>query len=115
MVVATHWAGGENRHAMLLGDASCGALHKKGTDSDEERVNELPSSYYQNGDEPYPWGTWARQRVLLCVCDAQTGTGNEWAGGRGYQTWCRWWQGLRSRWCGNGKRESQVRDELKTE
>ena len=97
---------------MLLGDASHGALHEKGTDSDEERVNEPPSSY-QNGNEPYPQGTWACQRVRLRICDAQVGTGNEWAGGRGYQTWCRWWQGLRSRWCGNGKRESWVRDESK--
>ena len=48
--------GGENRHAMLLSDASHGALCEKGTDGDEERVNEPPSSY-QNGDEPYPWGT----------------------------------------------------------
>ena len=99
---------------MLLGDTSCGALHKKGTNDDEERVNEPPSSC-QNSDEPYPQGTWARQRVLLHVCDVQTGMGNEWAGSRGYQTWCRWWQGLRSRWCGNGKRESWVRDESKIE
>ena len=99
---------------MLLSDASCGALREKGTDGDEERANKPPSSY-QNGDEPYPWGTWARQRVLSCVCDVQAGTGNEWAGGHGYQTWCRWWQGLRSRWCGNGKRESQVKDESKIE
>ena len=106
--------GGENCHAMLLGDTSRGALCKKGTDGNKERANKLPSSY-QNGNEPYPWGTWAHQRVLSRVCDVQTGTGNEWAGGRGYQTWCRWWQGLQSRWCGNGKRESRVRDKSKIE
>ena len=55
--------GGENCCAMLLGDASCGALRKKGTDGDEERANEPPSSY-QNSDKPYPRGTWAHQRVL---------------------------------------------------
>ena len=112
VVVATHWAGGENRRAMLLGNASHGSLRKKGTNGNEKRANEPPSSY-QNGDEPYPRGTWARQRVLLRICDAQTGTGNEWAGGHGYQTWCRWWQGLQCRWCGNGKRESWVRDNQK--
>ena len=45
---------------MLLGDASHGALHEKGTDD----------------DKPYPQGTWAHQTGLLHVCDAQTGTGN---------------------------------------
>ena len=70
---------------MLLGNASCGALHKKGTNSDKERANELPSSY-QSSDEPYPRGTWARQKVLLRVCDAQMVTGNERAGGHGCQT-----------------------------
>ena len=79
----TGWVG-ENHCTMLLGDASCGALHEKGTDGDE-RANELPSSY-QNGDEPYPWGTWARQRVLSRVCDMWTGTGNEWAGSHRCQT-----------------------------
>ena len=60
---------------MLLSDASRGALRKKGTDGDE-RANEPPSSY-QNSDEPYPWGTWARQRVLLrCHAPNTFGTVN---------------------------------------
>ena len=80
----TGW-GEENHCVMLLGDTSCGALHKKGTNDDEERVNEPPSSC-QNSDEPYPQGTWARQRVLSCICDMQTVTGNERACGCGCQT-----------------------------
>ena len=74
---------------MLLGDASHGALHEKGTDGDE-RVNKLPSSY-QNGDEPYPQGTWAHQRVLLQGQGRGTsglvamGVRHDVDGGRGYE------------------------------
>ena len=80
---------GENRHVMLLGDASCGALREKGTNSDE-RVNKSPSSY-QNGNEPYPQGTWARQRVLSRGQGwgtsglAATGIRHDVDGGRGYE------------------------------
>ena len=84
VVVATHWAGrGESSHNVTW-QRFRGALCEKGTDSDE-RVNEPPSSY-QNGNEPYPQGTWACQRVLSRVCDVWTGMGNEWAGGQRCQT-----------------------------
>ena len=70
---------------MLLSNASRGALREKGIDDDEERVSE-PLSSCQNGDEPYPQGTWAHQMGLSCVCDAQMGMGNRMACDRGCQT-----------------------------
>ena len=60
---------------LLHGDASRGALCEKGNDNDKGRVSELPSSC-QSNDEPYPEGTWARQRNHARVLDAQMGSRN---------------------------------------
>ena len=55
---------------MLLGDTSHGTLHKKGTDN----------------DEPYPQGTWAHQKVLWHIWDAQSVMGTGKGDGRSCQT-----------------------------